>query len=90
MKRNARTAFNKLTKMGVRVTERKRGNCHFVISAKDNNDCAFADYYDAVHYGGLAAARDCGVTREITDVLIAHGLMAEWINDSLVGVYETI
>lgn len=93
MKKNYRQAFNALKKMGCPVIERPEGDRDglFVISAEENVDRVWADYWeyscgdDVVFllFGGVR-----GVAQDICDVLHEHGLYAEWINPGIVGVYE--
>ena len=82
MKRNARKAFNELKKLGVPVSEIGYG--HFVISAEDNVDEVWADFYDAMHIPGW----EFGVNPKITTILNKYSLMDEWINPGILGVYD--
>jgi hypothetical protein len=82
MKRKYRTAFNQLSKIGVPV--RDHGNDDFIISAEDNYDTVWADYYRE----NDAALDDFGVNHKINDILHANGLYAEWENGGVLGVSE--
>ena len=74
-------AFDKLVKMGVPVfSGGYDGENTFRISGEDNVLDVWADYYDS-NYG------EFGVKQEICDVLSKNGLMAEWIDPGILGVY---
>jgi len=86
MKRNYRTAFNALKKMGVPVIEGGyNGEDTFRISGEDNDTVVWAEYY-----GEYMNEPEYlfGVKREINDVLDTCGLFAEWINPGVLGVCE--
>lgn len=92
MKTNATKAFDKLKAIGAPVTEGGDYG-HFVISAEDNYDEVWADYWD----GPRLERRDpktgkilwaFGVNPKITRILDRHGLHAEWINPGMLGVYD--
>ncbi|NJO58780.1 MAG: hypothetical protein HC836_10660 [Richelia sp. RM2_1_2] len=92
MKRNARVAFNALKKIGAPVFE-STDYGFFGISAEDNVDETWADFYEAPRLerftvpGGKLVWKS-GVSPKITDILEANGLHAEWINPGMLGVYE--
>lgn len=89
MQRNFRYAYNALERMGVPVRPDWDGRDDaFRISAEENHDEVWADYYgmtDGYNYGG--ALDDFGVNHRINRVLNRYGLMAEWINPGCLGVY---
>jgi len=52
-----------------------------MISGEDNDDGRpFIDYYE-YNYG------EFGVDQTVCDILKKHGLICEWINPGLLGVY---
>ena len=86
MKRNYRTAYNQLLKMQCPVIEGgDRGEDTFRISAERNcedvNETVWADYNN-MGWGLF------GVNTQITTVLDANGLYAEWINPGVLAVIE--
>jgi len=87
MKRNYRTAFNALQKMGCPVIEGgDNGEDTFRISAEDNYPEMWADYYMMTDGNGTGFMM--GVSNKINDVLDTNGLFAEWINPGVIGVVE--
>ena len=82
MKRNERNAFNELEAMGAPVIERPEGDGDgpFVLSAEDNVDRVWADYWQGEF--GLF-----GVAQDVCDIAEKHGLFCEWINPGCVGFY---
>ncbi len=80
MKREYRAAFNKLRKIGVPVKD--YGEDDFVISAEENYETVWADYYAENN----ASLDDFGVNHKINDILNDHGLYAEWENGGVLGV----
>lgn len=85
MKRNYRTAFNQLKKMGVTVYEGDyEGGDGFRISGEDNYPVMWADYYCM----GTDGMDDFGVNPLINAVLEKQGLFAEWCNTGVLGVAE--
>lgn len=95
MKRNARKAFNQLLKLGAPVYDRRDGyNCEFILGAerRTNDDTYFADYYreELREYvdGNGKIQNPFGIRTDVNDILIANGLMAEWINGGMVGIYQ--
>lgn len=86
MKRNYRTAYNQLLKMQCPVIEGgDRGEDTFRISAEQNcedvNETVWADYNN-MGWGLF------GVNTQITNILDANGLYAEWINPGVLAVIE--
>ena len=87
MQQQYRTAYNALKKMGAPVIlGGGNGEDTFRISAEDNTDTVWADYYEEYC---SEPAYEFGVKREIVDVLEANGLMCEWINPGVLGVYNS-
>jgi|TARA_R110000764_G_scaffold41477_1_gene93325 hypothetical protein len=85
MKRNYRTAYNQLKKIGVPVYEGGyNGDNTFRISAEENYDTVWADYYKEFD----VSLDDFGVNHRINDILIDNGLYAEWENGGVLGVAE--
>jgi hypothetical protein len=81
MKRNFRTAFNQLKKMGVPVYEHREWHfSEFVIDAEEGNKI-WADYH-SWDFGLM------GVSQKIVDVLDKQGLHTQWIDAGTLGVYE--
>ena len=85
MKQNFRKAFNALEKIGCPVIEGWDDPNTFAINAEDNYPICWADYYCEFPGGALD---DFGVNNKINAILAANGLMAEWINTGVLGVYE--
>ena len=82
MKKNYRTAYEQLKKLGVTVYEDGNG---FRISGEDNYPQVWADYYREFGDSEL----DCfGVNHKINDILDKQGLFAEWENTGVLGVAE--
>tara|TARA_R110002124_G_scaffold55927_2_gene158314 strand:- start:10644 stop:10898 length:255 start_codon:yes stop_codon:yes gene_type:complete len=83
MKRNYKKAYTKLVKMGcpVLLGDDYGNERFFRISAEDNDDTVWADYYQ-MDFG------DWGVNQIVVDVLSQNGLYAEWINPGVLGVHE--
>ena len=83
MKRNERNLFNALKAMGAPVIERPEGDGDgpFVLSAEDNYDFIWADYY-MDDYG------EFGVATVVCDKAREHGMFPEWINPGIVGFYR--
>mgnify|MGYP003132826012 CR=1 FL=1 len=87
MKRNARTAYDTLKKMGVPMYIHEGENYHFLISAEDNTgDELWADFYDGRRH---SSCDDFGVNKKINAVLDKHDLFAEWKNPGCLGVYDS-
>ena len=97
MQRTARKAFTALPKIGAPVIDHGDSNnqwgAHFIISADDNVDEVWADYYD----GPMLERVDektgkivwrFGVNPKITDILDECGLYDEWIDPGTIGVYD--
>jgi len=80
MKREYRTAFNKLRKIGVPVYD--HGGDDFIISAEENYDTVWADFYCENN----VELDDFGVNHKINDILNDHDLYAEWENGGVLGV----
>lgn len=101
MKRNARKAFTALKNIGCPVREGGTYG-HFTISAEDNGTDPHIDATENIlwadAYDGRALERVNGITDEIewahgvntkiTRILKANGLMCEWINPGMLGVYD--
>lgn len=83
MKRNFRTAFNRLTKLGVPVRETNDGES-FWISAEEGGSHLWCDYYD----GYRIPDWEFGVNPKITKTLRDLGLFAEWQNPAQLNVWE--
>lgn len=96
MKRNARKAFTALKALGVPVYDHEGGNdygAHFIISAEENYDETWADYYDGRNLERVDEETGkivwrFGVNPKITDILDENGLFDEWINPGMIGVYD--
>jgi hypothetical protein len=89
MKRNARTAYDKLKALGVPMYIHDGETYHFLISAEENYDTVWADYYamtdGVLYYDDLD---DFGVNEKINEILDQHGLFCEWQNPGALGVYD--
>lgn len=73
-------AFNELKKMGAPVFKNEDG---MFISAEENDDVCWADYYCEFNNGELD---DFGVNKKINDTLDKYGLFAEWQNPGCVAI----
>ena len=89
MKRNARTAYDKLKALGVPMYIHDGESYHFLISAEENYDTVWADYYamtdGVMYYDDLD---DFGVNEKINEILDQHGLFCEWQNPGALGVFD--
>ena len=83
MQRNYKKAFTALKNLGspVIVGDDYGDDKFFRISAEQNDDVVWADYYQMDM--GLF-----GVNQVVVDILDANGLFAEWINPGVLGVHE--
>jgi hypothetical protein len=80
----AKKAFEILKNIGAPVHHLGKGwdgHALFSVSAEENYDELWADYYQ--HEFG-----EFGVNMKIVDVLDKHGLYAEWCNPGILDVYE--
>ena len=86
MKRNVREAYKVLKAFGVPVHEGGwNGNEEtFRISAEDNYDVVWADYYMTSEADGYVF----GVHPFINKTLAKYGLFAEWCNPGVLDVCE--
>jgi hypothetical protein len=86
MKRNQRNAYKVLKGLGVPVYEGGWNGDEdtFRISAEDNHDTIWADYYMMTDGGGY----EFGVHPVINKTLAKYGLFAEWCNPGVLDVYE--
>jgi hypothetical protein len=83
MKRNYRTAYNALKKLGCPVFERSDYPDHFLISAEEPESHQWADYY--ANY----AQWDGEKTSPVLDkILRKNGLFAEWETSGCLIVCE--
>lgn len=87
MERHARNAYNTLKKMGVPLYIHNGESYHFLISAEENYDTVWADYY-AMTDGGYGDLDDFGVHEKINRVLNDYGLFSEWQNPGAIGVFD--
>ena len=89
MKRNARTAYDKLKALGVPMYIHDGETYHFLISAEENYDTIWADYYamtdGVMYYDDLD---DFGVNEKINAILDQHGLFCEWQNPGALAVFD--
>ena len=89
MKRNARTAYDKLKALGVPMYIHDGETYHFLISAEENYDTIWADYYamtdGVMYYDDLD---DFGVNEKINEILDQHGLFCEWQNPGALAVFD--
>jgi len=87
MKTNAKKAFEALKKLGAPVYEgRDWSGEYFILSAEEwgNGEVIWADYWDGMNIPGWLF----GVNPKVTKVLDKFGLVAEWINPGVLGVYD--
>lgn len=84
MKRNYRNAYNALKKIGAPLID--HGGDEFYISAENNVDEIWADYY--MMGMGNSFVDDFGVNKKIGAILDKHGLFAEWQNPGCLAVCE--
>ena len=82
MKRNFRTAFNRLKKLGVPVCERDDMEGRFQISAEDPESYKWCNYYES------PPSWIFGVNPQLEGNLGKCGLFSEWINPGELGVYK--
>ena len=81
MKRRQGLAFTKLKKMGAPVFERSDHPDTFVLSAEDNCDKIWAEYY----YGVQGYPY---VDPDVEEVVRSYGLFLEWENPGCLVAYE--
>ena len=75
---NEKQAFVELKRIGAPVFAGGYDGGLFRISAEDNDDVLWADYYV-----------DCGyVSEAIEAILDKHGLFCEWCNAGVLDVFE--
>ena len=89
MKQHARSAYDKLKALGVPMYIHEGEPYHFLISAEENYDTVWADYYamtdGVLYYDDLD---DFGVNEKINAILDKHDLFCEWQNPGALGVYD--
>jgi hypothetical protein len=85
MKAKYRKAYNVLKVMGVPVftNEDNYGKGNFSINGEALASSEWADYYSGRPDWVF------GVNPAVTEVLDQFGLMAEWVNPAVLGVYES-
>ena len=83
MKDNFTKAFESLKEIGAPVIAGgdNGGDDSFRIAGDDNHTKVWADYWQP-ELGRF------GVCDDITDILDAHGLWAEWVNPGVLQIYE--
>lgn len=89
MKQAQRRAYNALKKIGVPVFERDDLEQHgtFGISAEENYDTLWADYYETAHLDNHYNYQ-FGVHPKITTILDKYDLHAEWDNPGCLSVWD--
>jgi len=87
MERHAKNAYNTLKKMGVPMYIHEGESYHFLISAEENYDTIWADYY-AMSDGTYGDLCDFGINEKINRVLNDYGLFSEWQNPGAVAVFD--
>ena len=89
MKRHAKSAYTKLKSMGVPMYIHEGESYHFLISAEENYDTIWADYW-AMSDGYTCGDQldDFGVNKKIQAILDDYGLFSEWQNPGALGVYD--
>jgi hypothetical protein len=87
MKQNFRKAFNALKKIGCPVIEGWDDPNTFVINGEENYNTCWANY-NCMGIDTNPNLDDFGVNHKINKILDANGLIAEWINTGVLGVYQ--
>jgi hypothetical protein len=87
MKRHAKSAYTMLKNMGVPMYIHEGESYHFLISAEENYDTIWADYW-AMTDGSYGDLDDFGVNEKINKVLDQYDLFCEWQNPGALGVYD--
>jgi len=87
MKRHAKSAYTKLKNMGVPMYIHEGESYYFLISAEENYDTVWADYW-AMSDGSYGDLDDFGVNKKIQAILDDYGLFSEWQNPGALGVYD--
>ena len=87
MERHAKNAYDTLKKLGVPVYIHRGESYHFLISAEENYDTIWADYY-AMSDGTYGDLCDSGVNAKINKVLDDYSLFSEWQNPGGLGVFD--
>ena len=81
MKRNMRTAFNALQKMGAPVFDNGDNPGGFKMSAEDNSEEIWADFYYGMH--GYPY-----INERVEQVMADNGVFFEWDNAGCLSAYE--
>ena len=87
MKRHAKSAYTMLKNMGVPMYIHESESYNFLISAEENYDTIWADYW-AMSDGAYGDLDDFGVNEQINYVLNMYNLFCEWQNPGALGVYD--
>jgi hypothetical protein len=82
MKRNKRTAFNQLKKIGVPVFIHQDAEHTFDINAEDPESYRWVNYWES------PSTWEFGVHPTIDKILYALGLHCEWMNPGHLRVFE--
>ena len=87
MEKNFQKAFNALEKIGCPVIEGWDDPDEFVISGEENDEHCWANY-NCMGIDTNPNLDDFGVNHKVNKILEANGCFAEWINPSVLGVYQ--
>lgn len=82
MKRKFKKAYTALKKIGAPVFENEDMNGNFGLSAENNVDRIWADYYREFGWP------EEGVDAEVLKIMDKHGLYFEWQNPGALIAYE--
>ena len=87
MKQNMTKAFNALEKINCPVMEGWEDSTMFAINAEENENHCWANY-NCMGIDTNPNLDDFGVNHKVNKILEANGCFAEWINPSVLGVYQ--
>ena len=87
MKQNMTKAFNALEKINCPVMEGWEDSTMFDINAEENENHCWANY-NCMGIDTNPNLDDFGVSHKVNKILEVNGCFAEWINPSVLGVYQ--
>ena len=80
-------AFNALEKINCPVMEGWEDSTMFAINAEENENHCWANY-NCMGIDTNPNLDDFGVSHKVNKILEVNGCFAEWINPSVLGVYQ--
>ena len=89
LSKNVLKAYEELKAIGAPVMHLGGGfggDALFAISAEENYDYVWADYYAENEFPGMYEGYEFGVSPKINKILNKHGLFCEWYNAGVLDV----